>query len=52
MLETIRAYALERLEDSGEMESAASSSMPQYFGDVIVNQVAMPIVLREGPHTG
>jgi len=38
MLETIRAYALERLEDSGEME-ALRQQHAQYFGDVILNKV-------------
>jgi predicted ATPase len=37
MLETIRAYALERLADSGEME-ALRQQHAQYFGNLIINQ--------------
>ena len=38
MLETIRAYALERLTESGEME-ALQAQHAGYFGDVIINQM-------------
>lgn len=38
MLETIRAYAVERLTESGETP-ALQASHAQYFGSVIVNQV-------------
>ncbi len=36
MLETIRAYALERLAESGEME-ALRGRHAQYYGDIILN---------------
>jgi non-specific serine/threonine protein kinase len=36
MLETIRAYALERLEESGEIE-ALREGHAQYYGDIIIN---------------
>jgi len=39
MLETIRAYALERLAASGELE-ALQRQHAEYFGDVIINQAA------------
>ncbi len=38
MLETIRSYALERLNESGEMESLRAQHA-QYFGEVIINQI-------------
>ena len=37
MLETIRAYAVERLTESGEMD-ALRASHAQYFGNIILNQ--------------
>jgi tetratricopeptide (TPR) repeat protein len=39
MLETIRAYALERLAESGEME-ALQGAHAQYFGNIILNRVS------------
>ena len=42
MLETIRAYALERLVDSGEME-ALRAGHAQYYGDLILNQASYGI---------
>ena len=38
MLETIRAYALERLAESGEMETLRTQHA-EYFGEVIANQM-------------
>ena len=38
MLETIRSYALERLTESGEMESLRAQHA-QYYGNVITNQM-------------
>ena len=38
MLETIRAYALERLSDRGEMETMREQHA-RYFGEVILNQI-------------
>ena len=40
MLETIRAYALERLAESGETP-ALQAAHAQYFGNIIVDQVMM-----------
>jgi len=42
MLETIRAYALERLTDSGEMESLRAQHAG-YFSDIILNQVGFQL---------
>jgi len=42
MLETIRAYALERLAESGEME-ALRAGHAQYYGDIILNQASYGI---------
>jgi predicted ATPase len=42
MLETIRAYALERLAESGEME-ALRAGHAQYYGDIIINQASYGI---------
>lgn len=42
MLETIRAYALERLDESREME-AMQANHAQYFGDIILNQAGFQI---------
>lgn len=38
MLETIRAYALERLADSGEMETLQKQHAG-YFGDMVINEI-------------
>jgi len=42
MLETIRAYAIERLAESGETESL-SSSHAQYFGNIVLNQAGQQL---------
>ena len=42
MLETIRAYALERLSESGEME-ALRAQHARYFSDIILNQVGFQL---------
>ena len=42
MLETIRAYTLERLAESGEME-ALRGRHAQYYGDLILNQASYGI---------
>jgi len=49
MLETIRAYALERLTESGEMESLRSGHA-QYFGDIILNQVGQQLYSANAPY--
>ncbi len=42
MLETIRAYALERLADSGEMETVREGHA-RYFADVVLNQIGLQL---------
>ena len=42
MLETVRSYALERLTQSGEIETLRRQHA-RYFGDIIVNQVGMQL---------
>lgn len=42
MLETIRAYAVERLAESSERE-ALQASHAQYFGDILINQAGWGI---------
>jgi len=42
MLETIRAYALERLADSGEME-AMRQQHARYFGNVVINEIGIQL---------
>jgi predicted ATPase len=42
MLETIRAYALERLAESGEME-ALRKGHTQYYGNIVINQVGLDL---------
>jgi predicted ATPase len=49
MLETIRAYALEQLANSGEME-ALQAQHAGYFGDVIINQVGYEIYTAKALH--
>jgi predicted ATPase/DNA-binding CsgD family transcriptional regulator len=49
MLETIRAYALERLVESGEME-ALRGRHAQYYGDLILNQASYGILSATALH--
>src|SRR6266540_25048 len=49
MLETIRAYALERLAESGEME-ALRERHAQYYGDFILNQASYGIFSANALH--
>lgn len=49
MLETIRAYALERLAESGETESLRGRHA-QYYGDLILNQVSYGIFFANALH--
>ena len=49
MLETIRAYALERLVESGEME-ALRRRHAQYYGDLILNQASYGILSANALH--
>jgi Predicted ATPase len=49
MLETIRAYALERLVESGEME-ALRGRHAQYYGDLILNQASYGILSANALH--
>jgi len=46
MLETIRSYALERLADSGEMETLREQHA-RYFGDVVINQIGLQLYLAQ-----
>jgi predicted ATPase len=46
MLETIRAYAFERLAGSGEM-SALQEQHARYFGDLIVNQAGFQLYFSD-----
>jgi predicted ATPase len=48
-LETIRAYALERLAESGEME-ALRGRHAQYYGDLILNQASYGIFSANAFH--
>ena len=48
MLETIRAYALERLTESGEAE-AIQAGHAQYFGDIIINQAGPQLYGANAP---
>jgi predicted ATPase len=49
MLETIRAYALERLADSGEME-ALQQQHAHYFGNVIINEMGNQLFSAKALH--
>jgi predicted ATPase/DNA-binding CsgD family transcriptional regulator len=49
MLETIRAHALERLVESGEME-ALRGRHAQYYGDLILNQASYGIFSANALH--
>ena len=49
MLETIRAYALERLTESGEMESFRLGHA-QYFGEIVINQVGQELYSANAPY--
>lgn len=49
MLETIRAYALERLAEGGEMETLQGVHA-QYFGDIILNQAGLQIYSSNALH--
>jgi predicted ATPase len=49
MLETIRAYALERLADSGEMEDIRAHHT-QYYGNIILNQVTFELYSANALH--
>jgi tetratricopeptide (TPR) repeat protein len=49
MLETIRAYALERLTESGEME-AIQASHAQFFGNIILDQAGLEIYSPKALH--
>jgi predicted ATPase/DNA-binding CsgD family transcriptional regulator len=49
MLETIRAYALERLVESGEMEALQGRHV-QYYGDLILNQASYGIFSANALH--
>ena len=46
MLETIRAYALERLADCGEMEMLREVHA-RYFGDMVINQIGFNLYTAE-----
>jgi predicted ATPase len=45
MLETIRAYALERLAESGEMESLRAGHA-QYYGNIVLSQISYNLFSR------
>jgi non-specific serine/threonine protein kinase len=49
MLETIRAYTLERLAESGEMESLRGRHA-EYYGDLIINQASYGIFFASNLH--
>jgi predicted ATPase len=49
MLETIRAYAVERLAECGET-SALQSSHAQYFGNIILNQAGQQLYSANAPY--
>jgi tetratricopeptide (TPR) repeat protein len=49
MLEIIRAYALERLAESGEKE-ALQASHAQYFGNIILNEAGQQLYSANAPY--
>jgi len=49
MLETIRAYALERLEDSGDLETLRQRHAG-YFGNVIINEMGNQLFSTKALH--
>ena len=49
MLETIRAYALERLVESGEID-ALRAGHAQYYGSIILNQAGLQIYSSNSLH--
>ena len=49
MLETIRAYALERLSESGERESL-SQQHAEYFGEIVINQAGQQLYSPNAPY--
>jgi predicted ATPase len=49
MLETIRAYSLERLAASGEMETLRKQHA-QHFGNVILNQMGLQLFSASAPY--
>ena len=49
MLETIRAYALERLAAGGEME-IFQAKHAAYFGDFIFNRIGLQLYTAQAPH--
>jgi predicted ATPase len=49
MLETIRAYAVERLAESGETP-ALQTSHAQYFGNIILNQSGLQLYSANAPY--
>ena len=49
MLETIRAYAVERLAESGET-AALQAGHAQYFGNIVVNQAGFEIYSAKALH--
>ena len=46
MLETIRAYAIERLTDCGEM-ARLRKGHAEYFGDMVINQIGFNLYVAE-----
>ena len=49
MLETIRAYALERLTESGELE-AVRAAHARYFGKIVIDQVTFGLYSPDALH--
>jgi len=49
MLETIRAYAVERLNESGESD-ALHAGHAQYFGNVILNEAGLQLYSANAPY--
>ena len=49
MLETIRAYAVERLTESGEYD-ALHAGHAQYFGNIILNEAGPQLYSANAPH--
>jgi predicted ATPase len=49
MLETIHAYALERLEASAEIDSLHARHA-QYYGSIILNQISLEMYSPKSPH--
>jgi len=49
MLETVRAYALERLAESGEMD-ALRQAHAQYYGNIIINQAGWELYSANALH--